>query len=250
MRALPAIVLLLSALPAAAAAADSAKPSARIGIGLAKPPYIMESGKAGLEYEIAEKALAAAGVRMVPVQLPPARGLAMFRAGQLDGLLTVDRGIGSVGHFSDAYIDYQNVAVTLARRGIMLSSIGDLARHSMAGFQNAHAILGEEFRAVTERHAAYKEHAHQLTQVRLLYAGRVDVAVGDRLILRYFSRHLGPSIDATQPVVYHNLFPLRPRHAVFRDSELRDRFNEGLRSIRASGTYDAILKKYQAYMQP
>jgi polar amino acid transport system substrate-binding protein len=229
--------------------AGAAPPEVRVGMGLSKPPYIMESGKEGLEYEIAEQAFAAAGYKMVALQFPPVRGLAMQRAGQLDALLTVDEGIGGNDYFSEPYITYHNVATTLASRHIELKKVEDLAHYSVAAFQNASNILGEQFRAVVAHHTNYQEHPLQIAQDRLLYTGRVDVVVGDRLIFRYFSTRLDPQIDATQPVVFHAIFPPNPRKAVFRDAALRDHFNTGLKTIQANGQYEAILKKYQAYLQ-
>jgi polar amino acid transport system substrate-binding protein len=221
----------------------------RVGMGLSKPPYIMESGREGLEYEIAEQAFAAAGYKMLALQFPPVRGLAMQRAGQLDALLTVDEGIGGKDYFSEPYITYHNVATTLASRRIQLKGVEDLAIYSVAAFQNASVILGDRFKGVVAHHPNYQEHSQQITQNRLLYTGRVDVVVGDRLIFNYFRSRLDPQIDTTQAVTFHAIFPRNPRKAVFRDAALRDRFNAGLKTIQGNGVYDAILKKYQAYTQ-
>lgn len=236
-------------------AAEHAPPASsivqvRVGFGLSKPPYIMEGGNGGVELEIAEQALAAGGCKMTALQFPPSRGLAMLRAGLIDGLMTVDEGIGGASFFSDPYITYQNVATTLSKRHIELQSIEDLRNYSVAGFQNASVILGERFKEVTAHHKDYKEYSLQLIQDNLLYSGRVDVVVGDRLIFRYFSTRMGPSIDASQPVTFHTIFPPNPRKAAFRDADVRDRFNAGLKTIRSNGKYDAILRKYQELMQP
>jgi polar amino acid transport system substrate-binding protein len=245
------LVAACAALPGTMAHVHAAAPvTVRIGVGLAKPPYIMESGKEGIEYEIVEQALAVAGYKMVGMQFPPVRGLALFRAGHLDGLLTVDQGIGGNDFFSDPYVTFHNVATTLASRHIQLNSIDDLQDYSVAAFQNANLILGERFKALTMRHPQYKEYALQVLQNNLLYTGRVDVVIGDRLIFRYFSTRMDSAINAQQPVVFHNIFPPNPRLAVFHDRDLRDRFNAGLKTIKSNGTYDAILSKYKAYMQP
>lgn len=232
------------------APAAEAMPEVRIGVGLTKPPYIMENGDGGIEYEIAEKALDASGYRMVAQHLPPARALALLRAGLLDGMLTVDEGIGGNGFFSDTYMYYQNVATTLASRGIRLRGIGDLEQYSIAAFQNASLILGPEFKVQAERHRDYKEHPQQITQNRLLYTGRVDVVVGDRLIFRYLNRQVEASINTSQPLVHHMIFKPSARKAVFRDAELREAFNAGLKKIRKNGTYAAIYKKYNEVTEP
>lgn len=240
-------MLLASAAPLAFA---QPAPPLRVGMGLTKPPYILESGKSGLEVEIAEQAFAAVGYKMSGLQFPPARALAMHRSGQLDALLTVDEGIGGTDFFSDPYITYQNVATTLTSRRISLKRVEDLEAYSVAAFQNASVILGERFKAVAERHADYKEYPQQIIQNNLLFTSHVDVVVGDRLIFRYFITRLNPKIDATQSVTYHPLFPPTPRKVVFRDAELRNRFNAGLKTIQNNGVYDAIVKKYAGLMQP
>lgn len=228
----------------ATATAMASMPEAQIGVGLTKPPYVMGPGQGGIEYEIAEKALEASGYRMTAQHLPPARALALLRAGRLDGMLTVDEGIGGSGYFSDTYMHYQNVATTLASRGIRLRGIADLGSYSVAAFQNASLLLGPEFKALTEHHRDYREHSQQITQNRLLYTGRVDVVVGDRLILRYLNRHVERTIDTNQPLVHHMIFKPSARKAVFRDPALRDAFNAGLKKIRKNGAYSAIYRKY------
>lgn len=239
-RGLLTAVLSLLAMPLAAAPI----PEVTIGIGLTKPPYIMGPGETGIEYEIAEKALEAAGYRMVAQHLPPARALALLRVGRLDGMLTVDEGIGGSDFFSDTYIYYQNVATTLSSRNIRLRGINDLDTYSVAAFQNASLILGPEFKALAERHRDYKEHPQQITQNRLLYTHRVDVVIGDKLIFRYLNRMVEPGIDTTQALVHHRIFPPSARKAVFRDAALRDAFNSGLKTIRRNGTYAAIYRKF------
>lgn len=245
----PRCVAVCGGLAIAAMAHAAAPMEIRIGMGLAKPPYIMESGDGGIDYEIANQAFAAAGYKMVVLQFPQARGLALFRAGQLDGLLSIDRGIGGNDFFSDPYVTYQNVAITLASRNIRLTRIEDLTQYSIAAFQNANAVLGETFKQLAASHPRYKEYAQQIQQDKMLYSGRVDVVIGDRLIFLYYSKRLEPAIDTNQEVVFHAIFPPNPRLAVFRDREVRDRFNTGLKIIRHNGTYDAILKKYQEFRQ-
>jgi polar amino acid transport system substrate-binding protein len=223
---------------------------ARVGMGLPRPPYLLDSGVEGLEYEIAEAALAAGGYSMVAVVVPPARGLSMQRAGQLDALLSVDEGIGGNGFFSEPYLTFQNVAITLASRGLPIKRIEDLAKYSVAGFQNANVILGERFKAMAERHPNYTEYSRQITQPNLLFSNHVDVVVGDRRIFRYFTGQIDPKVYAGQEVTIHPIFPLNPRKAVFKDAAVRDGFNAGLKLIQANGVYDAIVKKYANYSAP
>lgn len=242
---------LLAGLIAILAPAQAAVPL-RIGIGLAKPPYFMPEDieLPGFEYEVAEKALAASGYTMLVESLPPARALALLRAGLLDGMLSVDEGIGGSHHFSQPYIHYQNVAVTLASRGIKLERVEDLLPYSVAAFQNARLILGDDFQRMAARHRDYREHPRQLTQNRLLFAGRADVVIGDKHIFRYLSRHMETPLPGEQSIDFHPLFPPHPRLAVFRDPKVRDAFDAGLRAIRRNGVYDDIARRYRYFVEP
>lgn len=222
----------------------------QVGMGLPKPPYIMESGTAGLDYDIAKQALAAGGYKMVAQMLPQTRALAMLRAGQLDGMLSTTEGIGGQDYFTDTYIVYQNVATTLTSRHLKLRQVEDLAGYSVAAFQNASMLLGERFTLVMSGHSDYRELPSQITQNKLLFTGRVDVVVGDRLIFHYFIDKLERQINATQAVTYHRIFPEIPRKAVFREARVRDAFNAGLKTIRSNGTYDAIVKQYLGVARP
>ncbi len=53
------------ALSGVARAQAVAMQEVHVGMGLPKPPYIMESGTAGLDYDIAKQALAASGYKLV-----------------------------------------------------------------------------------------------------------------------------------------------------------------------------------------
>ncbi|GAB2876174.1 hypothetical protein GCM10027277_51970 [Pseudoduganella ginsengisoli] len=224
--------------------AQETLPEVHVGMGMPKPPYIMESGTAGLDYDIAKQALAAGGYKMVAHMLPQTRALAMLRSGQLDGMLSITEGIGGDDYFTDNYVVYQNVATSLARRNLKINQIEDLAAYSVAAFQNASMVLGDRYSLVASGHADYRELPAQITQNKLLFMGRVDVVVGDRLIFNYYIDKLEPQIDVKQAVMFHRIFPETPRKAVFRDARVRDAFNAGLKAIRSNSKYDAIVKQY------
>ncbi len=141
------------AIAGAAPAKDLQLQEVYVGIGLPKPPYITESGTAGLDYDIAKQALAAGGYKLVGQMLPQARTLAMLRTGQFDGTLSITEGIGGQGCLTDAYIVYQNAATTLPSHNLTLQQIEDLSHYSVAAFQNANMVLGERFGVVVGGHS-------------------------------------------------------------------------------------------------
>ena len=158
--------------------------------------------------------------------------------------MSVSESIGGNAYFSEPYVVYRNVAITLASRKIVLTKIADLAGRSVAAYQNARLLLGDEFKAVKASHVRYVEHADQAIQNRLLFSGQVDVVISDRFIFDHFTTALTPQFDPGQPVVYHPIFPATPRRAAFRNPAVRERFNVALKGMQQDGSQAAIYRKY------
>jgi polar amino acid transport system substrate-binding protein len=81
----------------------------------------------------------------------------------------------------------------------------------------------------------------------LLYSGRVDVVIGDRRVLQYFNREVYRQVDVSQPITEYRLFPPTSYQLGMRDQSARDRFDQGLAEIIASGEYAQIERRYAMY---
>jgi hypothetical protein len=92
-------------------------------------------------------------------------------------------------YFSQPYLEYHNVAVALAQRKLVLNDIADLSRYSVSSFQRSRQLLGPQFEAMANANPRYREEGDQQVRNLLLYAGRVDVIVGDWRIIQYFNRN-------------------------------------------------------------
>ena len=219
----------------------------KIAVGLSLPPYVIQSSNSGIELDIVAQALADSGHTIKPLYFPFARVPVAVQDGEADAAITISESSGIKAAYSDSHISYQNFAISLARNKFKIASIDDLARHSVAAFQNAKLYLGDRFAAMASANKGYGEYAQQVKQNMLLYTGRVDVIVGDRNIFKYFNDEAKQAgIDTSQPVAYHEIFPPTPYRVAFRDAALRDAFNAALKKMRSDGRYDAIMKKYQA----
>lgn len=218
-----------------------------VGFGTHKPPYVLEYGGGGLEYELIEAALDQAGLEMKPYYAPLERLHRMLQYRELAAMATTNRTSGVDAHYSGIYIEYQNVAVTLQNRNIHLSAIEDLGDYSVSAFQRARFVLGPRFGKMTAANPRYREEARQITRNLLLYAGRVDVMIGDRRIIRAFNSEIADRVDVSQPVTEHLLFPPTGYRVGFVDAAIRDRFDEGLAAIRSNGRYQAITQRYENY---
>ncbi|MDW5417393.1 transporter substrate-binding domain-containing protein [Iodobacter sp. CM08] len=223
----------------------SAEATIQVGTGYSKPPYVISETQSGLELDIVRAALSAEQLQMNVVFLPPARALHMFKSGELDAITTVNEGSHLVGYWSDSHIFYQNYAITMASRAIVIKKMADLAGHSIAAFQNAKLALGPEYAAAITQ-ASYQEIPNQLTQNKLLYTGRVEVVIGDRLIFEYLNHSLASRFNVQQKLQFSAIFPPTHYKVLFRNRDLRDRFNQGLATIHHNGVYHQIEQKYRS----
>jgi polar amino acid transport system substrate-binding protein len=204
----------------------------------------------GLEYEIIQASLRAAGMTLVPYVGSNAR-LAVAADGKaVEGFAPVIGAPPEGITLTDSYITYQNVAMTLTQRHIKLERIEDLSRYRVLAFQRATQTLGPAFASAVSLAPLYREEPKQALQAAGLLHDRYDVVVADSRILQH---HVAAALAETgmpfpsnpAPVTEHRLFAPTLYSAGFRDPALALRFNMGLRQIRADGTYDAIMARYR-----
>lgn len=225
-------------------AAQACGETLRVGFGTHKPPYVFEGEPRGLEYELVDRAAQLAGFEVEAYYAPIERLHLMLHRGRIDGITTTHERSGVDAFYSDVYIHYHNAAVALATRGYRIERIADLGRYSVSAFQRARLLLGEEFQRMAEDNPRYREEAQQINRNRLLYSGRVEVVVGDPRIIRHFNRQVAAQVDVSLPLVWYPLFPPTGYRVGFRLQVQSERFDRGLRQLRASGEYQAIEQRY------
>ncbi|MEK1906037.1 MAG: transporter substrate-binding domain-containing protein [Pseudomonas sp.] len=228
-------------------ALDVAAEPLRIGFGTNKPPYVFENEARGLEYDIVAAAARRAGFTLEVHYAPMERLHLALRRGDLDGIATTSPRSGIEAYYSATYIHYHNAVAALSSRGYRITSVADLAGHSVSAFQRARQLLGPVFGAMAESNPRYREEALQINRNRLLYSGRVDVVVGDPRILRYFNAQVADQVDSHQPLTWYFIFEPTAYSVGFNDEAQRDRFDTGLEAIRASGEYLEIERRYADY---
>lgn len=219
---------------------------------LALPPYVInEAGKApsGFELEIIREALAAKGHTLKPEFVAMGAIPKMLNAGQADG---GQRGSPELkegaGYFyaAEPTVVYQDVAITLRSENLPLASVADVKGKSIIGFQGASHFLGADFAAAVKGNPKYAETSHEQRRVMQLYAKGAQVYVGDINVFKYY-RAAASGVDTKQEIDVHKVFApsnQKINNAVFRDKQIRDDFDAGLKQIKASGQYKKIVKKY------
>lgn len=232
---LPGMLLasLLLPLTACAQPGCGSPEGARIAFNNALAPFAIEATANGIEIDIVREALRRQGCKLVPVFLPFVRFAYALSENKVDGVATINARSGIRAAFSDVYIEYHNVAVTLESRRLPINNIADLKGLKVIAFPGASRSLGDTFRRFTVNNPHYSEDQKQLSHNRLLYNGAVDVAIAERSIFAYLDRTLGDSKfpERKLPVVMHPLFAINQYQVGFRDPALRDKFNLGLSSL-------------------
>ncbi len=210
----------------------------QIALGESKMPYVWAETPSGIEYELVTRALQDAGYTVEVQHLPNKRAQLQFSHGQLDAVIVTE---GDT--VSDPYIAYKNMAITLCEQRIAVSKVSDLAPYQTGAFNNAGKFLGEDFARIAADPSHYREITPQKLMNRMLLAKRIDVAIADINIFLHDQQEADPG--ASKPLCAFALFPPTLYRMQFRDPLIRDRFNQSLGQLRASGFYEALAKKYK-----
>lgn len=217
------------------------------------PPYVIKNEGAaeatGFEYEIVKAALAAKGHTVKPVFVAMGAIPKMLKEHQADG---AQRGSPDLkeadGYFysDEPAVTYQDVAITLKKNNLAINGTADLKAKSINTFQGASHFLGPDFAAVVKGNSSYAETSDEKRRVMQLYAGGVQVYVGDINVFKFYKAGAS-GVDTSQEVVFHKIFGKSTQqfnHPVFRDKQIRDDFNAGLKQIKGNGQYKKIIKSY------
>jgi len=181
-----------------------------------------------------------------PVYAPMERAVKLFAERQVDGVTITQESSGLKAEYSEIFMQYHNRAFALKSGNLAIHGLADLGDKSVVAFQNAKKYLGDDFGRAVGANPRYKELAQQEAQTHMLLLGRVDVAVMDESIFRYYRQKLvaEKKAEQAQEFVGHDIFPPTPYKAAFRDAKVRDDFNKGIAAMRRDGRYEAIYRKY------
>jgi len=215
--------------------------------GLSKPPFVIERNNEnmGIQLEVIKAAFATEKREVKFLHLPLSRSFASIEKWHSDGTITLPSNYERAGvYLSSPYINYHNVLVTLSEEEHRLDNVNDLVGKKIVAFQTAQNFLGPEYAYAVARAQDYREMADQGKQVEMLFARRAEVLVLDISIFKYF---LLKNHDEKYNLPYkiHSIFPQANYSAGFKSQLIRDEFERGLKAIKADGTYQKIIDKYQ-----
>lgn len=224
--------------------------SEEITLGLRTvPPYVMQdaSGKlSGIEYEIIVAALAIKKHTAKVEIFPLARVVESSKAGSIMAAAPLLPSHNTGRFLSDVYLTYNNIALGMKSKNLKVDKIADLKGKAVVAFQRATVVLGTDFETAMAGNSRYQEEGNQAVQIKMLFSDRVDFAIGEARILKYFISDPATGVDSKLPVVEYKIFPPTDYRVAFLNQKHMTDFNEGLAAIKANGTYDKILAKYSS----
>lgn len=212
------------------------------------PPYIIPETNSGIELEVIGEALAYKGHVLKPKYFPLARVPISFKDNWVDAAMTdLGEDLSKIGgYYGNPAVWYNNIFITLKERNITINQPEDLKGLIVTSFQGAVKRYPKWLKQV-KKDNNYKEQHNQKLQVLVLNKKRVDVILSDRKIYKYYALKLKREEGIIlKPIQEHqfiklNLMNYRP---IFRNKQIRDDFNEGLKHIKNNGKYQAIYDKY------
>ncbi|MBV2128297.1 substrate-binding periplasmic protein [Arsukibacterium indicum] len=210
-------------------------------VGQHKPPYINTANISGYEIELLAEVVSRMGYEPVFVFVPIARIKLLLEQGQGDIASLQPVSADETGLFySNPYIRYQNIAVSLADDELVISHSSDLGRYSVLAFQNARTVLGPDYTDMARISADYRETVDQQAQLKMLLSRRVQVVVMDRNIFNHYRlQH-----DSTDGLTVHPLFDTTVYRAAFRDASVQRAFDRALLSVMLDSWYLRLQRKY------
>lgn len=219
----------------------------RMAFGEKLPPYILPETHSGIEIDIIKEALAYRGHKLIPEFLPMARLTITYKNKNVDALM-MDVGepvAEKDGHYSDIPVVYQNTFITLKKRKIIISKPSDLKGLLINGFVGAEKRF-PEWLSLPSKTNNYFEKSDQSLQVQQLLLGRIDVALSEPNIFKYYYLQTKTNNDFSSEIEIHQVIKENPLNyrPVFRSKKIRDDFNIGLKALKKSGRIQEIYGRY------
>lgn len=218
-----------------------------IGFGQDKPPFVSPDCSDGLEVRLAQELFSRAGYEFDANCMTNKRLVDSYSTGRIDAGVTVPDNVDGM-HYTGAFSGFENFAISRTSDGLEVNSVGDLAGKSAIAWNNAAAVLGDEFAAVTGDNPDYEEAKSQVAQVKKFLNGRVDIVIIDKNIFRWLTKELiesGEVSGVETEFTYHPIFPGTLDYYIgFTDEEMRDQVDAALTAMREDGTYQQILDSY------
>lgn len=213
------------------------------------PPFTSASvDHGGIVVAITAAALKKAGLELSTTALPWARVLSDVKQGSADAAICqwYSEEHAKENILSDAVVDNNVVFVKKAGDAWDYKGFDSLNGKKVA------IVKGYSYDAAFDKATSFgKDDAATLVgNLKKVAAGRDDLTVEDQIVAKYTigkdAPELADKLAFAPTALAKNTCHVAFSRATGRGEELVKKFNDGLKSIKADGTYDAILKSFHA----
>lgn len=152
------------------------------------------------------------------------------------------------GFLSSPVFRYTDVAVSKNSAKIKVNQISDLQDFSIAAYQGAKEMLGDDYKKMALANPHYSEHSKPDETTYMMVAGEKDIRIGDiHIFLNDLAdkRYINEDKIAAKDFTIHRLWPDVYSHMAFKDEMLRDSVNKVIKELTANGTIEAIYRKHR-----
>lgn len=209
------------------------------------PPYEFLDERDGLKVyrgfniDLIRAVMEINGQELQFLPLPWQEALRALQEGRVDAIggMKYDAERAQYFDFSEEYL-VNSLAIFVAKDNSIIVELGDLENKRIAVQKDDIAYQKLRGRVLELTATVSQEEA-----IKLLVAGKVEAVVGNKMAGQYILQRLG-AMDSVKSVG-GIINPERYGFAVRRDNtELLQKFNEGLRKVKQDGTYDRIYQKW------
>jgi len=237
------ILLILCAYASAAEQMPKQRQEISIGLHYSQPWAYLDDNKeiVGIERDIIERVFNQQGYVTKFYIYGYARLLREFNNRYID-FASPYTGVNNDVSQTVKYLPYQDIAISLKQRNLVINTVQDLESIKIVAYQHAKDILGPEFRQqINQPSLSYREIPYRASQLKMLFKQRIDVVIGEERILKTLSNKLyGEGL-----IRRHYIF--KPQYyggAAYQKKLITD-FNRGLALLKKSDEYQRIYDKYK-----
>lgn len=226
----------------------------KMAFSMETPPYVFNRQN-GIEFDIIKEALAYKNHSLKAIFLPLGRIAFSFKNSKEINAAQRDNGtdLSRLGYYSSTVVTYYSCILTLERSNIKITNPKDLTKYKIIGFQGAKddKSFKQWLRLVSPNN--YKEIINQREQAYALQTSNTDIAIADLNVINYYHNDLLNSgdIESIKPINCKHVGNKNSGYkAIFKNKQIRDDFNTGLKYIIDNGFIDKIYKKYNTKLAP
>jgi len=221
----------------------------KVGVGNF-PPFFVESGNKGIFVEVVDEIFKQLPKYKVEyVFMSNHRILHEINLGKsIDVACNIFPNSEVNAYLSEPLFRFRDVAISKKSAQFKIKNISDLQDKSIAAYQGATRLLGNDFKQMAKNNSKYSEHAHPKDTTLLMLSGKKEIRVGDINIFLYdlHSKNYknAKNVSYTNFNV-HYLWPYVYSHMAFKNPSIKDAVNEVIKELKLNGTLEKIYSKHK-----